>query len=100
MLLNLAGNAVKFTNEGGVGLAVSKSATGIDFTVSDTGPGIAEEDLERIFDSFFTTKDMGMGIGLAICRSIVVAHGGSITVSNHIDGGAQFRLSLPPAVAE
>jgi two-component system, LuxR family, sensor kinase FixL len=70
------------------------------FCIRDTGPGIADENLERIFDSFFTTKDMGMGIGLAICQSIVVAHGGRITVSNHPEGGAQFRFSLPSGAVD
>lgn len=65
------------------------------FTIHDTGPGIPEENLARIFDSFFTTKDAGMGIGLAICQSILHGHGGSITAFNHPDGGAQFRFSLP-----
>jgi two-component system, LuxR family, sensor kinase FixL len=67
----------------------------VTFTIRDTGPGIAEANVDRIFDSFFTTKDTGMGIGLLICQSIIVGHGGNITASNHPDGGAEFRFSLP-----
>ena len=67
------------------------------FTIRDTGPGIADENLERVFESFFTTKDTGMGMGLAICQSIIVGHGGSITASNRPDRGAQFQFSLPVA---
>jgi two-component system, LuxR family, sensor kinase FixL len=66
----------------------------VAFTIRDTGPGIADENLDRIFESFFTTKDTGMGMGLAICQSIIVGHGGAIAASNHPDG-AQFRFSLP-----
>jgi C4-dicarboxylate-specific signal transduction histidine kinase len=65
------------------------------FTIRDTGPGIAAANVDRIFDSFFTTKDTGMGIGLVICQSIIVGHGGNIAASNHPDGGAEFRFSLP-----
>lgn len=67
----------------------------IGFSIHDSGPGIPDENLERVFDSFFTTKDGGMGIGLAICRSIIAAHCGSITVSNRPGGGAQFQFTLP-----
>jgi two-component system sensor kinase FixL len=69
----------------------------VSFSVHDDGPGIAEENLDRVFGSFFTTKAEGMGMGLAICQSIVTAHGGTITVSNHTDGGALFRFVLPTA---
>lgn len=65
------------------------------FSVFDNGPGIAQPDLDRIFDSFFSTKDAGIGIGLAICQSIIAAHGGSITGSNRPNGGAHFRFTLP-----
>jgi two-component system, LuxR family, sensor kinase FixL len=65
--------------------------------IRDNGPGIAEDDLGRIFEGFYTTKEKGMGIGLSIVRSIAVAHGGAITVSNHIEGGAEFVLTLPDA---
>jgi two-component system, LuxR family, sensor kinase FixL len=67
----------------------------VAFSIRDSGPGIANQDLNCVFDSFFTTKETGVGVGLAICRSIIVAHGGGITVSNHPEGGAEFRFSLP-----
>lgn len=65
------------------------------FTLRDTGPGIPPNDLDRIFEGFFTTKEAGMGIGLAICQSIIAEHGGSITASNHPGGGAEFRFVIP-----
>lgn len=67
------------------------------FTLRDRGPGIDPDHLGQIFDGFFTTKPQGMGIGLAICRSIVAAHGGGVSASNHPEGGAEFRVRLPPA---
>lgn len=73
---------------------------GVVLTVRDTGCGIEESQLDRIFESFFSTKDAGLGIGLAICRSIAAAHGGRISASNHPDGGAEFRLSLPVRTQE
>jgi PAS domain S-box-containing protein len=66
--------------------------------VEDTGPGLAPDLTHRLFESFFTTKSDGMGIGLAICRSIIEAHGGRIEAMNREDGhGARFRFSLPIA---
>jgi C4-dicarboxylate-specific signal transduction histidine kinase len=66
--------------------------------VEDSGPGIGPEHFGRLFESFFTTKVGGMGMGLAICRSIIEAHGGSITADNGgIDGGARFSFTLPAA---
>lgn len=63
--------------------------------VHDNGPGIGAEDLNRIFDSFFTTKSSGFGMGLAICRSIVEAHCGQLTAKSGLAGGAVFTARLP-----
>jgi signal transduction histidine kinase len=63
--------------------------------ITDTGPGIPPEQFPRLFQSFFTTKRGGMGIGLAMCRSIIEAHGGTIEAANLPDGGACFRFALP-----
>ena len=67
----------------------------VTLSIHDTGPGVAEADLDCVFDGFFTTKDTGMGIGLAICQSIIAEHGGRIGVVNHPAGGAIFRVILP-----
>jgi signal transduction histidine kinase len=65
-------------------------------TLEDSGPGIKPEHLDHLFDSFFTTKDGGMGMGLPISRSIIEAHGGSIRADNEsAHGGARFSLTLP-----
>jgi len=69
----------------------------ISAEVEDTGHGISTDHLPRLFQSFFTTKDAGMGIGLAICRSIIEAHGGRIEATNLAQGGARFRFTLPAA---
>ena len=103
VVVNLLLNAVQAIAQGdppGGRIDVS-TASGADreaiFAIHDSGPGIAEENLDRIFGSFFTTKEEGIGIGLAICQSIIAAHGGTIAVSNHRDGGALFHFSLPAA---
>ena len=67
----------------------------IRMALQDNGPGIAPEHVDRLFQSFFTTKSAGMGIGLAICRSILEAHGGSIDAANADGGGARFTIRLP-----
>jgi signal transduction histidine kinase len=64
-------------------------------TVEDSGPGIDPKDIDRIFDSFFTTKSRGMGMGLSICRSIIESHGGRLWVSSGITQGAVFSIKLP-----
>ncbi|GGF85910.1 hypothetical protein GCM10007301_52210 [Azorhizobium oxalatiphilum] len=69
----------------------------VQLTVRDHGIGIAAENLARLFNPFFTTKREGMGIGLAICKTIVEAHGGSLSARNHDDGGAIFEVVLPTA---
>jgi C4-dicarboxylate-specific signal transduction histidine kinase len=71
-------------------------------TMEDSGPGISPENLDRLFNSFFTTKgaEGGMGLGLAISRSIIEAHGGSVRADNgSVHGGARFSFTLPTAAA-
>ena len=65
--------------------------------VADTGPGIAPDHLPRLFDSFFTTKSEGMGMGLAIVRGIVETFGGTVRAGNRDGGGACFTVELPAA---
>lgn len=67
----------------------------IHITVRDHGCGIPVENLERVFEPFFTTRAEGMGLGLAVCRTIADAHGGRLWASNNDDGGASFHLALP-----
>ena len=67
----------------------------VTVAIHDTGGGIAEEDLPSVFDPFFTTKPDGMGMGLAICRSIVEDHGGHLRASCNIDGGSTLSFTLP-----
>ena len=64
-------------------------------TVTDRGTGIAAEDLPNVFEPFWTSKPSGMGIGLSICRSIVVAHRGTLIATNNAAGGATFAMTLP-----
>ena len=78
-------------------IAISAQAQDGQVTVmvDDDGPGIAAEYFDRLFQSFFTTKENGMGIGLPICRTIVDAHGGQLRAENRAGGGARFSFTLP-----
>jgi signal transduction histidine kinase len=67
----------------------------VEFSISDLGHGIPPDKLKRIFDPFFTTKPNGMGMGLAICQSIVEAHGGRLSVSPGAPRGSVFHVVLP-----
>jgi signal transduction histidine kinase len=104
VLLNLVRNAAD-AMRGLAGPAVLRissrplGAEGVAVAVADSGVGIAAEHVGRIFDPFFTTKPQGMGMGLAVCRSIAEAHGGSLTASPGVPRGAVFDLALPGMVA-
>ena len=80
-------------------LAVRTGDDAIEIAVKDRGHGIPAADLPRLFDSFYTTKRQGMGLGLSIARTLVEAHGGRIGVESRAGEGATFRLHLPPAPA-
>ena len=101
VLLNLIANAVEsmvsIEDHARVLTVRSQRADGhgILVTVEDTGTGIDQTDLERVFEAFFSTKPEGMGMGLSICRSIIEAHGGRITVSPARPCGSVFQVSLP-----
>jgi signal transduction histidine kinase len=99
-LSNLVANGIKFTQPGGrVVVTVEEIApAGVRFTVQDDGPGIDPAELPRIFERFFRGRNAGAdgaGLGLAIARSVAVAHGGDISVESAPGRGSRFRLELP-----
>jgi signal transduction histidine kinase len=101
VLLNLVGNAIKFTDEGQVGIKVSTENDSLLVAVSDTGPGIAESNQARIFEEFqqaeksTAAKKGGTGLGLAISKRIIEMHGGSIWVESSPGHGATFLFKVP-----
>lgn len=101
VVLNLVTNA----SEAMRGLADARQLTlrtqsvagGVGLQVSDVGPGIPEAELARIFQPYVSTKPDGIGFGLALCASLVAAHGGKLWASNNTGGGAALHLFLPAA---
>lgn len=78
-----------------VDIEAARAGNRAEVSISDYGPGIPSDQVKRVFEPFFTTKPEGMGMGLAIARTIVEAHGGRISAENLPNGGALFRISLP-----
>lgn len=96
VLVNLLLNGLEAMPSGGtLRVETASPDPGIEVRVADTGGGIPEEDRERIFEPFRTTKPGGTGLGLATSRRIAVAHGGDLVAENAPQGGAVFRLTLP-----
>lgn len=102
VLINLIDNAIKYTQDDSIiEIKVTEKEQRVIFEIADNGKGIPEEDIRAIFDRFYTkTKGdclerRGIGLGLAICKSIIEEHGGSIESLNNTSGGATFRFSLP-----
>jgi signal transduction histidine kinase/ligand-binding sensor domain-containing protein/ActR/RegA family two-component response regulator len=101
VLLNLANNALKFTEHGHVTLRAQRTPDGLLFSVSDTGPGIPEASQARLFQRFEQAdgpqRRAGSGLGLAICRELVDMMGGSIELESRLAHGSTFRVRLPLA---
>jgi PAS domain S-box-containing protein len=103
VVLNLILNAVEAMSpvkKGARELSISTEphhTGGVLVAVRDSGPGIAPERLDRVFDAFYTTKSSGVGMGLSICRSIINAHGGRLWADANPSGGAVFQFTLPSA---
>ncbi len=103
---NIIGNAIKFTSKGGVSLRIDPRDGGVTIAISDTGPGIAREDHEAIFQEYWQARDVkrqrtGTGLGLAITRRLVTMHRGFIDLKSQLGKGSTFTIVLPsrpPAV--
>ena len=106
VLMNLVGNAIKFTESGSVSVEAARREDTFEVSVEDTGPGISIDDQERIFDEFQQVDDSntrekgGTGLGLAISRKILRLHGGDIEVESAPGRGSTFRFHLPVTVNE
>ncbi|MGB9925293.1 MAG: ATP-binding protein [Candidatus Bathyarchaeales archaeon] len=96
VFINLIKNAVEAMPKGGQLTITSEKVNGnVKFVFADTGMGISEKHLKRIFEPLFTTKARGMGLGLSICKRIVEAHGGKISVESVQNKGTTFTITLP-----
>ena len=101
VLVNLIDNAVKYTPEGtDIVISATSKNTEVIISVADNGPGIADDVKPRLFEMFFTAGSIrsdarrGLGLGLALCRAIVTAHGGDIRVTDNVPQGSVFTFSL------
>jgi signal transduction histidine kinase len=104
VLINLVGNAIKFTDAGEVGIKAEANNGSFHVSVSDTGPGISADDQQRLFQEFqqadntITKKKGGTGLGLAISKRIIEMHGGRIWVESQPGQGSTFAFTLPVIV--
>lgn len=98
---NLVGNALKFTQSGGITVSVERSGFGVRVNISDTGPGISKENIPRLFEEFYQLGDSqhsgagGTGLGLAISKEIIEQHGGKIWIESELGRGSQFKFFIP-----
>jgi signal transduction histidine kinase len=97
---NLLSNAVKYAPGSPVSITLKNSNDTCNIYVEDQGPGIAPQHLEHLFDRFYRVPDSsvtthGTGLGLFICKEIIRAHGGDITVSSEVSMGTTFTINLP-----
>ena len=100
VLLNVIMNAIdavrsKAPAQRTISITTRANGKQIETVIADSGHGVAAEDKARLFESFFTTKEHGLGLGLSICSRIVKSHGGKLSIENNADGGATAVLALP-----
>ena len=100
VITNLVDNCVKYApDHGPIEIKARATPTALVLEIKDRGPGVPEEDVDRIFEKFYRVRGgggrWGTGLGLSICRGIVEAHGGRITAANRAEGGLVFRVDLP-----
>jgi signal transduction histidine kinase len=101
LVLNLCDNAVRFTKRGKIEVSLRGDEKNVEFVIDDTGIGIPQENLSHIFDRFYRVDKArnrangGSGLGLSICKWIVDAHGGTISVQSEVSKGTCVRVSLP-----
>jgi two-component system sensor histidine kinase KdpD len=96
VFVNLLENAARHAPEGPLEIMARERMDGVEVSVSDRGPGLKAEDLERVFEKFYRASAApGAGLGLAIAKAVVEAHGGTIRAENRSGGGASFLLTLP-----
>nr|MCR5774127.1 histidine kinase [Lachnospiraceae bacterium] len=101
VIINIVNNAIKYTQEGSdITVEYKEEADKVIVSISDNGPGMDEQVKEHVFDMFYTGKNKvadskkSMGLGLALCRSVIEAHGGKINVSDNIPSGCIFSFDL------
>ena len=101
IVLNLISNALKFTFDGRIEVAVHRNGSNVELSVRDTGTGIAKEELSHLFERFYRVRNArgrtheGSGIGLALVQELVKLHGGSVSVSSELGAGSTFTISIP-----
>ncbi|MGN0792996.1 MAG: sensor histidine kinase, partial [Aristaeellaceae bacterium] len=107
VIINLVDNAIKFTPVGShIDIRIRRLGAFVEVSVADDGPGIEDARKERIFDMFYSGANRiadsrrSLGLGLSLCRSIVTAHGGTITVSDNVPKGTVFTFTLPAGEVE
>lgn len=102
VIINIVDNAIKYTPKGSmISIETFKHKDFVEIQIADDGAGISDKDKEKLFEMFYTVKHevidgrRGLGLGLALCKAIIVAHGGNIAVKDNIPHGTIFSFTLP-----
>ena len=100
-LLNIILNAIEAMREGGtLSIATRETGENVQLQISDTGPGIGDEEAKKIFEPFYTTKEQGLGLGMPYASRIIEQHGGAISVNSKLGEGTTIYITLPAAKTE